>query len=263
MFGWLNGIGITNDDRLLQMSSTHNQVETLNTHNPIAFINNNFYVILFDFALAVYCIVCDYVIFESDGLKTNISWLTGLDMKLISALLDNFSHSLIALLSWLIVRLPHVHANELILSAFIGSIIDIDHFLSARSMRLTDATSLSSRPFLHNSLTLFFLTVLVVFYTSIYSVKHRYFSLLFFLSWFSHHLRDANRHGLWINLIGFNYHTRPLNAGFYISFVCLLPVLSRVIFSRASPAQNMYVYSTVWIFSMIFRSILKKAVLKK
>ena len=42
----------------------------------------------------------------------------------------------------------------------LGSILDLDHFLAARSFSLGAATSLSKRPFLHNTPLVFAIAIL-------------------------------------------------------------------------------------------------------
>ncbi|CAF1067674.1 unnamed protein product, partial [Brachionus calyciflorus] len=97
----------------------------------------------------------------------------------------------------------------------------LDHFIAARSFKLQAATSLEKRPFLHNSLFLIISNTILVFID-------KKFSLLFFVSWFSHHIRDANRRGLWLGSL---YTTSPINDGLYLTFILLTPLLLRYFYS--------------------------------
>lgn len=64
------------------------------------------------------------------------------EVHLHKALLDNATHAVIAGISWLIVcfRFKYENALQIALEvlgcAALGSLIDLDHFLAARSLRL-------------------------------------------------------------------------------------------------------------------------------
>ncbi len=199
----------------IDIPSSANGSQIIYTSKRWYFLNNsNFYLVLFEFILAFYCVLCDYLIFKSNKLRQHISNLSGIDLRIITVLMDNASHAFIALMSWFIIRIPKVPVKELLLSAFIGSIIDIDHFLSAKSFSFDSALSLHSRPFMHNTFTLLIITLGISVIIMRYAYKYRYMIALVFISWFSHHLRDANRHGLWF---GYDYKTPPLSSELYIS----------------------------------------------
>lgn len=167
--------------------------------------------------LGLNCLVGDYFIFKNDTLIRKISELSGFGHGFIRALMDNGSHGFIGFLSWFVVIYPNIDVNQLIISGLISSFIDVDHFISARSFKLQDVTSLSQRPFLHNSLLLIGLNVSVIF-------LHKKFSVLFFVSWFSHHIRDGNRRGLWFGPL---YTTQPMNDSLYYITILITPLLIR------------------------------------
>lgn len=89
-----------------------------------------FFLTLF---LVIVCIVGD-----------NILLVTGSSQDITKALVDNLTHFLVAVISWLIVLLAcHLRSSliinsviELFLCGFIASIIDVDHFLMAKSLKL-------------------------------------------------------------------------------------------------------------------------------
>lgn len=64
------------------------------------------------------------------------------NLHIYKALFDNSTHSLIGALTWLIItfRIKNntlwLRTAEIMLCAFIASIIDLDHFIVARSWRL-------------------------------------------------------------------------------------------------------------------------------
>lgn len=81
--------------------------------------------------LALVCVVGDSVLL-----------MTGPDI--VKALVDNCTHSLVAVISWFIILIKcHLKSSlirsslfELLLCGFIASIIDIDHFILANSLNL-------------------------------------------------------------------------------------------------------------------------------
>lgn len=181
---------------------------------------------LAEILLAFLCLVGDYYVFDNDILVRKTSAFIGQSERLVRALFDNSIHGIIGCTSWLVVVYPNLN-KDLAVSAFISSIIDIDHFISARSFRVQDAVSLSQRPFLHNSL------LMIAINFGLWFVDKKV-SVLFFISWFSHHIRDANRRGIWFGPI---YSTPPLNDGLYHSIILVTPLLVRYIY-HSSYLQN-------------------------
>ncbi|KJE95185.1 hypothetical protein CAOG_005662 [Capsaspora owczarzaki ATCC 30864] len=124
-----------------------------------------------------------------------------------------------------------------ILSAFLGCAMDLDHFITARSMRIQDATSLPRRPFAHS------VTFAVAFAIAAYMVPtilqriHRQpqsdlptqlFGVVL-VAMLSHQIRDGSRRGLWVPPFG---ETAPLPLIVYLGLELLLPVVMRPIFAR-------------------------------
>ena len=177
--------------------------------------------------LAIVCLVGDYYVFKSLSLINLFQFKSFpiLNEILIRALLDNFVHGIIGLLSWSIISYPYLSLNELIASYLFSSILDIDHFINARSFKIAEAISLQRRPFLHNSLTLLLINS-VIFLSLAYvnPAKKNAWAILFFISWFSHHCRDGTRHGLWFGFVG---SSTPINYNFYLLIILLLPLLFR------------------------------------
>ncbi len=142
-------------------------------------------------------------------------------------------------MSWSIVTYPNLDVYELLLSASIGSLIDLDHFISAKSLRLIDAISLNERPFLHNSLNLFCINVLLFFvlYFGGSTDKYMSWSLLVYLAWFSHHIRDANRRGLWLGSV---YTTQPVRTSVYVLVILIQPLIIRyIVFGKRSDLRSL------------------------
>ena len=181
-----------------------------------------------EFSLVLICLIGDYYIFESKLVIDLLKKILFFKENLLRALMDNASHGLIGLISWLVVSYPNTDIYELIASGAIASFIDLDHFISARSLYLSDATSLSTRPFLHNSLTMIILNVIIYAGLSVFYPEKRYWAVLFFVSWFSHHVRDANRRGLWFGPI---YTTSPLKKPVYFGLIALAPLALRFFYN--------------------------------
>ena len=179
--------------------------------------------------LAVSCILGDYYVFQSLSLINlflfrNVSIL---NEAILRAFLDNFIHGLIGLVSWFIVIYPQFKFYELMAAWFFASILDIDHFISARSFRIADVGSLQKRPFFHNSLTLLLINLLLFVVLSYLNSNKRYtWSILFFMSWFSHHIRDGTRRGLFFDPLG---TSMVINYNLYILIILLMPLTFRFV----------------------------------
>jgi hypothetical protein len=182
-------------------------------------------ILLSEAVLLILCLLGDHVVFKSnDKFLVYLSDLTNVKVQLLKAIVDNSVHGLVGLISGFIVTYPKLNIVELALTAFFSSIIDIDHFIAARSLNIKEAVSLNQRPFLHNSLTLITLNVfftIIILFTDANKKVYR-LSGLFFIAWFSHHVRDATRHGLWFGSL---YTTRPLKLTNYLILIILTPIV--------------------------------------
>ncbi|KAI0215142.1 hypothetical protein LSAT2_032814 [Lamellibrachia satsuma] len=77
-----------------------------------------------------------------------------LENHLARAVVDTLTHGVIAALSWLLVtdfQMNMKNLTEVMSCGVFGMVIDVDHFIAAGSLSLSAATSLSKRPFFHNS----------------------------------------------------------------------------------------------------------------
>lgn len=192
-------------------------------------------ILLLETILSCLILIGDYFIFDSLTLIAIINKNSRFSQGLIRALMDNISHMLIGVLSWLIISYPKLNANEIIATAFFSSIIDIDHFISARSLKLTDAISLSNRPFLHNSLTLLIVNLIIFILLNYFNSKANYWSIIFFISWFSHHIRDGNRRGVWLGSI---HTTKPIKTEQYLIILLFIPLFLR--FLKQNSINNLF-----------------------
>ncbi|XP_048224368.1 transmembrane protein 267 [Perognathus longimembris pacificus] len=164
--------------------------------------------------LGTFCLVADKLL--QLPLIQQSDWLR--------ALSDNAVHGVIGMWSWAIIIGVKKKADlgEVILAGFLASIIDVDHFFQARSLSLKAALTLPRRPFLHCStmIPIMVLTLKLTMY--LFKVRDWWCFLpwMLFVSWTSHHIRDAIRHGLWICPFG---KTSPLPFWFYVITTLSLP----------------------------------------
>ncbi|CAD7002297.1 transmembrane protein 267 [Ceratitis capitata] len=163
---------------------------------------------------------------------------------LLKALADNATHALIGAFTGIAFavqfhdRTSNLLGWFLIFTCFaVSSLIDVDHFIEARSWYLEDATNLQRRPFLHCSSVIF---LLLTFYLCTASLNYFKTSLILgelLCAFITHHTRDAVRRGYWFCPFG---HTgRVSNIG-YIVIVNLTPHLVAYIHSicRSGPLQR-------------------------
>jgi hypothetical protein len=75
----------------------------------------------------------------------------------------------------------------------LGSLLDLDHFASAGSVRLRDALSLPERPLLHSSLVVLCIGALLA---ALFARRWPNLPFMVWGSFLSHHLRDSYRRGL-------------------------------------------------------------------
>lgn len=202
---------------------------------------NVLFIILAEISLTLIIIIGDYYIFESLKLIQFLNKLIGLSERFTRALLDNSSHCAISIISWSICTYPNLNIYEILATGMIGSLIDLDHFISAKSFQLIDAISLEKRPFLHNTLTLLIINIFIFFVLLYYSSNDKCLMITFliFQSWFSHHCRDANRRGLWF---GSFYTTPPIKTSLYLLILLVQPLLIRYFVFR----KNDFIISSIF-----------------
>ncbi|XP_012264246.2 transmembrane protein 267 [Athalia rosae] len=160
---------------------------------------------------------------------TGDSLLYNLKNSTLRAISDNVTHALVGGLSWtLVITLSKNSVTRNLLGItlcfVISSLIDLDHFLLAKSWKLQDASHLGNqRPVLHCSTIP--LVVLVIFEISsriLHCSSGGYYILVFITGVFSHHIRDATRRGMWFCPFG---STPPIPYYLYICIAMGLPYL--------------------------------------
>jgi len=199
--------------------------------------------------------------------------------KFSRCLLDTSCHAGIAALIWLgtvnlgrrrlrfddvnMSRMFHIHTiltlmkeyKEVGLSLFIGSAVDVDHFIAAGSMSLTDATHLQSRPLGHMVLSAVFASVVALLVSALYFARTgcvpstrsvewyrcKRFAMLTFSAYVAHLLRDSVRRGLWFctlppSITGsgepYVVSTPPLELWVVLTIYCIMPRINHFVLSR-------------------------------
>ncbi|XP_043283505.1 transmembrane protein 267 [Venturia canescens] len=148
--------------------------------------------------------------------------------NVIRASFDNLTHAIIGGLSWILVLIlskksvfPNIYS--VIYCTAISSLIDLDHFIAAASLKLRDATHLDRRPFLHNTtIPLVLWIVLMLSSRSFNSPGLNNFAWIVLTSFLSHHIRDGSRRGLWFAPFG---STPPIPYYLYVAFSMGLPYI--------------------------------------
>ncbi|CAH1381017.1 transmembrane protein 267 [Tenebrio molitor] len=181
-------------------------------HPSVLFNTNNYIIIL----LALVSTTGDYIV-------------THTKLHLFQALFDNATHAAIGGLSWFFVCINFKNRShlqtlfEIGACAGIASLIDVDHFVSARSFYLKDATSLQKRPPLHCSTFPLVCCLLVLLGSYFFQVDlWKKISLIVLTAFVSHHTRDATRRGFWFYPFG---STPPVPYYLYVSTTCVIPVV--------------------------------------
>lgn len=118
----------------------------------------------------------------------------------IRAAIDNAAHATIAGATWTAASLiaqPLMSFQrvliEALVAAIVGSAVDLDHFVAARSLSLRAATKLQHRPFAHSALAI--LAIPTTLFCS--GAITWTFAILVATSIASHQARDGLRRGIW------------------------------------------------------------------
>jgi hypothetical protein len=180
--------------------------------------------------------------------------------KILHVLSDTTCHEVTAVLSWLLYRsfgendcvVPYLYKQddgmkvrtmsslpirlvviimglrestvECLWACGFGSLVDIDHFISARSLSLFNATHLASRPFGHAVLF-----VLFIFAVLRFGLRWHDLSAIYLVASLSHLVRDSSRRGLWFWPFG---STPALPYWFHLTVLCVLPYILKLLLSN-------------------------------
>ncbi|XP_076622818.1 transmembrane protein 267 [Colletes latitarsis] len=169
------------------------------------------------------------------------------------AIFDNVTHAIVGGLTWTLIL--HLSRKSLIQNFssifwcfFLSSFIDVDHFIAACSWKLSDATHLQKRPFMHCTTLPIALWFMLNFYSSIFNhPKLSYYSWMMLASFLSHHIRDGTRRGLWFCPIG---STQPIPYYLYLSMSMMLPHVLQWLMT--SSIQEFKSYDNVTLINIVY-----------
>ncbi|XP_031846842.1 transmembrane protein 267 [Nomia melanderi] len=142
------------------------------------------------------------------------------------AIFDNITHAIVGGLIWAVIltllkRPLTQNFRSIIWCTVLSSLIDIDHFIAAWSWKLSDATHLEKRPFMHCTTLPIIIWLILNYYSSAYNHPQlSHVSWMILASFLSHHIRDGTRRGLWFCPIG---STQPIPYYLYLSMSMMLP----------------------------------------
>ncbi|XP_078328982.1 transmembrane protein 267-like [Crassostrea virginica] len=173
------------------------------------------HVILYESSLLLVCLLGDYLPVKVSGNHGNL-W---------RALIDSLTHGGVGILSWAVLIQARNFRDfwECGICGIVAMAIDADHFIAAQSFSLKAALSLRSRPFLHST-TLTLMLCLILFITG-YTLNKGWIKLLSvmcFVAWTSHHVRDGSRRGLWFPPFG---STPLIPYKLYLTITLVLPLV--------------------------------------
>ncbi|XP_072947001.1 transmembrane protein 267 [Epargyreus clarus] len=185
--------------------------------------------LIFSFSICCAAFIGDYVVFKSKMAESFA----------FRAVADSFTHATIGFLSALlffshdISVTSQVRVYNIIFCTIISSLIDIDHAFVARSFYLKDYTNLKQRGIFHCTTFWATITALLLIYSNIVKKLNIYLlTWMLILAFTSHHIRDANRRGLWLYPYG---HSAPIPKYLYIMLISTLPIIFAYIFTYFKP----------------------------
>ena len=214
------------------------------------------------FLLVVTTLVGDCLL-EGDFLKMRLRGSFGVSehgVMIMRALLDNGTHCLIGFLAWLAIDsggLSRSGLQSALLCGLIASLVDVDHFVQARSLSLKvncflsfmlvcdfisffyfwfqEAIGLSRRPFMHCTTMVLAVFLLLNRLSGLKGFKWKEkLSWIFLVATVTHHWRDGYRRGLWFCPFG---STPPYPYHFYLLGLVTMPPLINILKDSVSKSD--------------------------
>ncbi|XP_013196398.2 transmembrane protein 267 [Amyelois transitella] len=155
------------------------------------------------------------------------------DSQVFRALTDSAVHASLGCLSSILFLSQEISFNNTACIFHIGfctllsSFIDVDHVFVAKSIYWKDLTNNKYRGIFHCTTFWLIITSILLTYSYIYKKINIYMlTWMIILAYTSHHIRDANRRGLWVYPFG---HTPPFSKSLYIFLVAILPNILTVV----------------------------------
>ncbi|WAR29641.1 TM267-like protein, partial [Mya arenaria] len=154
------------------------------------------------------------------------------NQRYLVAIGDSLTHGFVGAISWVIVidaKNRHDIAQCLLCLMF-AMAVDVDHFIAAKSLSLEAALSLPSRPPFHATTVIFLVDLILLIMAAILkSGTPLTLALMFTVAWFSHHVRDGTRRGLWLPPFT---ETPPLSGLAYLGLIMVIPLLGRILYTN-------------------------------
>uniref|UniRef100_H2Y0I2 Transmembrane protein 267 n=1 Tax=Ciona intestinalis TaxID=7719 RepID=H2Y0I2_CIOIN len=163
---------------------------------------------------------------------------------------DSLIHCIVAIGCWWAVTDDTAQNNVpgLLLCGFLSSLVDIDHFIEAKSFALQDAISVNRRGIFHCFIAIplvagmfwflrgYFENLNVLCFSSVHvKLLNLNLPLLIIVAWFSHQLRDSTRRGLYL-FPGFS--TAPVPIFVYLALITLLCYIGNVLYISKVELEN-------------------------
>ncbi|XP_011494071.1 PREDICTED: transmembrane protein C5orf28 [Ceratosolen solmsi marchali] len=146
--------------------------------------------------------------------------------EIVRAISDNLTHAIVGGITWTLVLVLSKQSltenlRRIITCFFMSSLIDVDHFITAQSWDINDATHINHRPFLHCTTIPVLIWIIMYLIYKLFNIPILItYSWMILASFISHHLRDGNRRGLWFWPFG---STQPIPYYLYLSLCMVFP----------------------------------------
>ncbi|XP_064596500.1 transmembrane protein 267-like [Liolophura sinensis] len=146
-----------------------------------------------------------------------------------AAIRDNGVHGTIACFCWAVFCDWRETARDLIqcvVCGLLAMVLDVDHFIAAKTFTLKGAVSHPTRPPLHATSVIPLCASFIYVTSRLLSWKSgTTLAVMLTIAWLSHHIRDGVRRGLWLPPFG---STPPIPFNVYVASTAILPVLFKV-----------------------------------
>ncbi|XP_060567037.1 transmembrane protein 267-like [Ruditapes philippinarum] len=145
--------------------------------------------------------------------------------QIVVAITDSLTHGIVGGISWAIIcdfKFRKQECVECLLCMMLAMLVDVDHFIAAKSFSLKSALSLPTRPPFHATTLIVIIDITMGIMAAILKSQSLFLGLLIFTTaWISHHVRDGHRRGLWFYPFG---ETAPIPKFIYIGIIMILPL---------------------------------------
>lgn len=197
--------------------------------------------IILTFSIFFSAALGDYLVFRSKYSNSHV----------FRAFCDTSVHGVIGFLSALLFFSQNYNISSqaciynILFCTALSSLIDVDHFIVARSLYLKDLLNLRQRGIFHCTTFWLVISTILIFYSHFCRKLNIYIlTYMIIIAFSSHHIRDGYRRGLWLYPFG---HTPPINKFVYTFSICILPSIFVYIYNCTKPMFRITIvqYTTV------------------